>query len=319
LLALVAHWVAYVFFVGGSFAAYLATLRRIAMESVVPVLIVTFPALVVTIRSGQNGFLTGTLIGLTCLYLKRGSSLAGVPLGLMVIKPHLAVAFAVYIIATRRWKTAIVACGTAVGTAIAATLVLGIQVWGAFFQSIKQASFFLAHGYYPLYRMVSFYAVARTLGISTPPAMLAQMIVAILALAAVVVSRRFSLRQSLGLTTLASLLISPYAYDYDLPILGVGLALLLPDILQFGTMIERSALYLLSFFACGFGLAVTAIMSKQLATGMPGESMPVSLGGGALLCVFGLMWQILMRTECAVDREMTLSPATPVPQNPVSK
>ena len=78
-------------------------------ESFIPVLIVTFPALVITIRCGQNGFLTGALIGLGLFYLRKGSSLAGLPLGLMVIKPHLAVAFAVYAIATRRWKTATVA------------------------------------------------------------------------------------------------------------------------------------------------------------------------------------------------------------------
>ena len=228
LLALVSQSIAYSLFIAGSLAAYLATLRRIAMESFIPVLIVTFPALVITIRCGQNGFLTGALIGLACFYLRKGSSLAGLPLGLMVIKPHLAVAFAVYAIATRRWKTATVACATAAGTAVAATLLLGLHVWEAFFHSIKEAGFFLAHGYYPLYRMVSFYAVVRTLGVPASLAMLAQVIVAIAALTMVVVSSRcFSVRQSLGLTAIASLFVSPYAYDYDLPILGIGLALLL--------------------------------------------------------------------------------------------
>ena len=160
-------------------AAYLAILRRLAAESFVPVLIVTFPVLVVEIRSGQNGFVTGALIGLTCLYLKRGSALAGVPLGLMVIKPHLAVAFVIYSVATRRWKTAIVAGGTVAATTIAATLILGMQVWEAFFHSIKQAGFFLSHGYYPLYRMVSFYAVARTLGFPASLAMFVQAVIAV--------------------------------------------------------------------------------------------------------------------------------------------
>ena len=64
LLALFSQSIAYSLFIAGSLAAYLATLRRIAMESFIPVLIVTFPALVITIRCGQNGFLTGALIGL---------------------------------------------------------------------------------------------------------------------------------------------------------------------------------------------------------------------------------------------------------------
>lgn len=317
LLALLPPGIAYSLFIAGSFAAYLATLKRLAAESVIPVLIVTFPALVITIRSGQNSFLTGALIGLTCLYLRRGRSLAGVPLGLMVIKPHLAVAFAVYAIATRRWKTAIVACATVAVTAIAATLVLGTQVWGAFFHSVREASFALTHGYYPLFRMVSFYAVARTLGLPASLAMFAQAIVAIAALTMVVVSSaRFSLRQSLGLTAIASLIISPYAYDYDLSILAVGLALLLPDAVQFGTEFERLALYVSSFFACGFGLATSALIGQQPITRMLGGGMPVSLGGLVLLCVLGLSWRMLKRSQAsALDDKTTGSSALILPQN----
>jgi hypothetical protein len=300
-LALTSRWIAYCLFIGGSFAVYLAILRRLATASFVPVLIVTFPVLVVEIRSGQNGFITSALIGLTCLYLRRGSALAGAPLGLMVIKPHLAVAFAIYTIATRRWRTALVACGTVAVTAIAATLVLGTQVWAPFFHSIKQAGFFLAHGYYPLYRMVSFYAAAKTLGLPASLAMLMQAIVAVVALTMVVIaSRRFSLHQALGLTAIASLLISPYAYDYDLPILGVGLTLLLPDILQYGTALERSSLYLSAFFACGYGLVAAVVLDPQGARTTLDESMPVSLGGLALVCTFGLAWRILRRGQPSI-------------------
>ncbi|QAY94399.1 hypothetical protein CWB41_00485 [Methylovirgula ligni] len=307
---LTSRWIAYCLFIVGSFAAYLAILRRLATESFVLALIVTFPVLVVEIRCGQNGFVTGALIGLTCLYLRRGSALAGVPLGLMAIKPHLAVAFAIYTLATRRWRTAVAACGTVAATAIVATLVLGIEVWAAFFHSIKQAGFFLAHGYYPLYRMVSFYAAARTLGLPASLAMFVQAVVAVAALTMVVAaSRRFSLQQSLGLTAIASLLISPYAYDYDLPILGVGLALLLPDILQFGTAFERSLLYLSAFFACGFGLVAAVVLDPQGTKIMLDESMPVSLGGLALLCVFGLAWRILRRGQASTPQAQDATPA----------
>ena len=105
---------AYSLFISGSLAAYFLTLRRIACESYVPILIITFPALIINIRCGQNGFLTGALIGLTCLYLRKGSALAGLPLGLMIIKPHLAIALAVYAIANRRWKVVAIALATAI-------------------------------------------------------------------------------------------------------------------------------------------------------------------------------------------------------------
>ena len=65
--------------------------------------------------------------------------------------------------------------------------------------------------------------------------------------------------QVLGLMALASLLVSPYAYDYDLPIGGIALALLMPDLLRLTTERERVALFGLSCFACLFGFAQNAV------------------------------------------------------------
>ena len=298
LLACFSCGLAYSLFISGSLAAYVLTLRHLANENYVPILIITFPALIINIRCGQNGFLTGALIGLTCFYLKKGSALAGVPLGLMIIKPHLAIALAIYTIANRRWKTVAVALVTATASALAATLILGTGVWAAFFHGIQEASVFLERGFYPLFRMVSFYSVVRSFGLPASWAMIGQVIIAVGALALVVIaSYRFSVQQALGLTVIASLLVSPYAYDYDLPIMGVGLTLLLPDFVRFGSKSERASLYALSFFACSFGLASTFVLGSQVSTKMPGEDISVSVAGLALLAVFGLSWRLVQRSE----------------------
>jgi hypothetical protein len=88
-LALMPLWLAYGLFTATTLLAYLAVLKRLSGEHLPLVLFITFPALTITIACGQNGFLTGTLIGLACLWIERGRSLAGLPLGLMIIKPHL--------------------------------------------------------------------------------------------------------------------------------------------------------------------------------------------------------------------------------------
>jgi hypothetical protein len=44
-------------------------------------------------------------------------------------------------------------------------------------------------------------------------------------------------------------MISPYAYDYDLPILGVGMALLLPDLTRLASGCERAAIYSMTLIA----------------------------------------------------------------------
>jgi hypothetical protein len=92
-LALLPIGVAYTLFIGTTLGAYALTIRRLAPGELATVLMLIAPAIVVTIRCGQNGFLTGALIGSTAIGLLEGRAWAGIPLGLMVIKPHLALAF----------------------------------------------------------------------------------------------------------------------------------------------------------------------------------------------------------------------------------
>jgi hypothetical protein len=298
-LALLPMGLAYSVFTIGTLAAYLATLKRIAAENFVPVLILLTPVIVITVRCGQNGFLTGTLIGLTCLGLLTRRSLAGLPLGLMIIKPHLAVAFAVYTLINRRWGTALVAAATVAATSALATVLLGPAVWVAFLDGVKEARIFLEHGLYPLFRMVSIYAVVRSLGFPALVASTAQILVAILALGMVVLaSRQFSPRQALGITAIATLLISPYAYDYDLLILGIGLEFLLPDLVSLGTDRERLALYASSLFIGIFSIVQNVISSEAGPDKLVGKDADLlSLGGLALVAILVLTWRILLRSH----------------------
>ncbi|WP_457092792.1 glycosyltransferase family 87 protein [Microvirga sp. P5_D2] len=124
-LALMPRWLAYGLFTAATLIGYLAVLKRLAGEYLPLVLFTTFPALTITIACGQNGFLTGMLIGLASLGLKRHSSLAGIPLGLMIIMPHLAAACAIYTIVSRRWATVGVAAATIIITSAIATWIFG--------------------------------------------------------------------------------------------------------------------------------------------------------------------------------------------------
>jgi Glycosyltransferase family 87 len=297
LFALVPQGLAYCIFIIGTLAAYLATLRRVASENAIPVLILLIPVIVITIRLGQNGFLTGTLIGLTCLGLQAGRSWAGLPLGLMIIKPHLAVAFAAYTLVNRRWGTVLVAAATVAVTSVLATVLLGPDVWTAFFNGVQEAGIILDRGFYPLFRMISAYAVVRSLGVSALLANAAQIFVAILALGSVVLaSRQFSARRALGITAIATLLISPYEYDYDLLTLGIGLGLLMPDLASLGTDRERLALYASIPLLGIFNIAQTIFASASDPNAVGGEDMHLlSLGGLVLIAILILTWRILLR------------------------
>ncbi|MDE2473733.1 MAG: DUF2029 domain-containing protein [Alphaproteobacteria bacterium] len=293
-LAFLPIGVAYLLFTGVSCAAYLAVLKRVAGNSFVPVLIITFPALLITIRCGQNGFLTGTLIGLACLGFGNHRSIAGLPLGLMIIKPHLAVAFALYAVINRRWGAVFIATATVLLSTVLATAVLGFGIWPAFFGGIREAGIFLSQGFYPLFRMVSLYAAVRSLGLPEALAMAIQVLATCVALAAVVwASRRLAPHQALGVAAMASVLVSPYVYDYDLPIFAVGLVLLHDDIVQFAGARERLAIYGLIAFSSGFGL----VDSFRLGGGEMSPDMPPwALAGFALFAAVALVWRVTVRS-----------------------
>jgi hypothetical protein len=290
---------AYLLFTTATLLAYLATLRRLSGPNFTPVLLSILPAVAVTIACGQNGFLTGTLVGLACIGLLHRRSSAGLPLGLMVIKPHLVVGLALYTLLTCRWRVAFVAVLTVAITAALATATLGTGVWTAFLGGFKEMRVFLEAGLYPLFRMISLFGALRSLGAPAAAALACQAALALLSLAVIglAVRRRMAVGQQLGIAVLGSLLISPYAYDYDLMIYGIGLALLLPDLLRLATPREQAAVFGLSFFASAWGLAKTTVIELQFGTQAAplGKNVPASLGGIALAVLMLLIWRILSR------------------------
>ncbi|MGY0575580.1 glycosyltransferase family 87 protein [Bradyrhizobium sp. RDM12] len=277
-LALLPDWAAYFMFTTLTLGAYLATLRVLAAKNFALALIVTFPAIVVTIGSGQNGFLTGTLMGLVCINIERRPLVAGIALGAMIIKPHLAIAAGVYMLLTRRWTLVAAAGVTFILSALVCTMLFGPPIWGAWLEGVKEAASFLEEGRYPLFRMISTYALLYPIGGSSTAAAWGQALTACFAMGILTLSvvKGPSPRFALGVAVLASVMISPYAYDYDLPIVGIALALLLPDLFACASLRERGLTYGLLGFAGGWGLLQTALLA-----GSPGSSVGRSLQGAA--------------------------------------
>ena len=295
-LPLAPRGLSYLVFTGGTLAGYVLVLRRLAGPHLTAVLLSIVPALFITIKCGQNGFLTGALAGLFCLAVLRGRAAAGVPLGLMLIKPHLAVGMVVLVLAKRRWKTLGVTVAVAVLTSGAATLAFGPAVWPAFLGGAAAAGGFLERGLYPLYRMTSLYAALRSLGAPAGAALAAQVVSAVLACAAIVHAclRGGDLRRTLGIAALATLAVSPYNYDYDMPILGIGLALLMPDILDRARPAEKAGLFILAWLTCGWGQFVN-MMTPDGAVHEAAHPM-IALGGLGYVLFLGLTAAVLRRT-----------------------
>jgi hypothetical protein len=62
--------------------------------------------------------------------------------------------------------------------------------------------------------------------------------------------------------------ISPYNYDYDLAIIGIAIAFVLPEVLEKARRSEIVALTLLTWAATGYGLAVSSAMYGANSVGV---------------------------------------------------
>ncbi len=290
--------IGYLVFTALTLALYLPTLRAIAGNNFAHVLVVLFPALAITIGCGQNGFLTGALIGLVCLNLERRQWLAGLALGAMVIKPHLAIAAGLYLLVTRRWTALATAATVVLASSAVCTLIFGPQIWTAMLGSVRESTSYLEQGFYPLFRMISAYAALYMAGAPATAAFWGQAIIACLALGAVLLAvvRATSPAFALGVTAMVSVMISPYAYDYDLPMLGIGLALMLPDLIRMASARERGVMYALILLAGAYGLLQSARLAAQYGQKVnPDGHVTPAIAGLALMALLALLLRILAR------------------------
>jgi hypothetical protein len=289
---------AYFLFTAATLGFYLLTLRAVAKSYFALVVILLSPALLINLMCGQSGFLTGGLIGLACLTLERRQLAAGLSLGAMVIKPHLAIALAVYALLARRWITVITATTVILLSSILCTLLLGPQIWSAFLGGVQDSAAYLGRGSYPLFRMISVYAVLRTAGFSALLAFLSQVAVAVFALS--VLARAIYLQLPahwcLGLAAVASALISPYAHDYDLTILGVGMALLLPDLTRLASARERTAIYIMTLMAGSYSWLQIVRVRESVQYGEGAIEHPIpAFSGLVLVALLWLIVRVLLR------------------------
>lgn len=300
-LALLPPGWAYLLFATMTLALYTLVLRHLAGPWFGICAIMIFPAIYLNLRSGQNGFLTGALIGFFVIGFLARRSWTGLPAGLLIIKPHLAVGLALLTLIRRDWRTVILAFVVIVASSLAVIPVFGEEIWTAFLGAVAEAKIFLIHGFYPFNRMVSIYAAAHTFGAPASIASGLQIIAATAIISLIVVSallRWAPQRHLLALAVIAPLYISPYLYDYDLTFLGVSLALVMPDLMRHGTAREIVLLLSLSWISSGYGL-VTSFLSETFLSENnfnPAEDGLVSVSTFGLTAMLVLVIGILRRS-----------------------
>ncbi len=195
-------------------------------------LALAFPAVLLNVGQGQNGFLTAALLGGALVVLDRRPILAGILLGLLVYKPQYGLMLPIVLGVSGRWKCFGAAAATVVALTIATTLTFGASVWGAFLDSTHfTRTVVLEQGNTGWYKIQSVFAWARMWGAPISLAY-AQQGMAIVALGAALARLWRSAApyplQAAALC-LATILATPYSFDYDMMLLAPAIAFLAAD------------------------------------------------------------------------------------------
>jgi Glycosyltransferase family 87 len=202
----------------GTWYGFYRALKLTGSEGVLLLSLAT-PALFVNAVGGQNGALTAALMGGGLVLVDRRPIVAGILLGLLAYKPHLALMLPVALIAGRRWSTVSAAGMTVLLLVTASALAFGPDRWLQYEHNLSLLrATILEEGVGVGHRMVSVFVFARQLGVSISFAYGLQ---AAFAIPAVFFVARSWLRDDPAyirnaMVVVGTGLLTPYLQDYDL-------------------------------------------------------------------------------------------------------
>ncbi len=223
---------AYLVFAGASMALFLFALGKLAGPYHGLALAGALPAVLFSLRTGQNGCLTAAILAFACLWiLRRDECRGGVLLWLLIIKPHVGLGLGLWCLTRARWRILLATALTGVCASIFTTAFLGIEVWSSFLSATVEAGARLRDGEYPAFRMTSVYSTVASLGFTHQAALTLHLVGTLFGAVAVgYAALRLSLRSGLAIALFATPLFSPYFYDYDLALYATAFALILPEL-----------------------------------------------------------------------------------------
>src|SRR6202043_2747204 len=132
-------------------------------------LALAFPAVLINVGHGHNGFLTAALLGGGLVSLDRRPLVAGILFGLMAYKPQFGLMIPIALAAGGYWRSFAAAAVTAMLLTLVTTLAFGVQVWHAFFVGAEfTRTVVLEQGDTGWHKIQSIFSWARMWGAPVP-------------------------------------------------------------------------------------------------------------------------------------------------------
>jgi len=227
-------------------------------------ILIAFPAVIFGIMHGQNTALnTALLAGAIAAMDRNRPVLAGILIGLLSYKPQLGILIPIALLAGREYRVFAAAAVTTLAFAAVSWLVLGTEVWLAFFDTIGFAREWLMSGQVPPNKYASILGWLRQFGVSNAAGTIVQAGGVILAVGAVIWAWRSHLPLTVkaGLLVTATCLSTPYLLDYDLGVLVIPALLLICEGNRSGFLryekLALSAAVLGLLVSSGWGVSMT--------------------------------------------------------------
>ena len=213
-------------FLFGTLALFVKVVKTIAPHPSTTLIAIAFPGSALALTAGQNGLLTASLVGLGLVLLRSRPIPAGLCFALVAMKPQLCVLIPLALLASRSWRAlgAMIA-GVAISLALS-VLAFGSETLVAFVHNMGLANSFIESGRALLFRVPTPFAALKLLHAPTAVAGAVQAVSALCAVGTVCFAwgrpSAFGLRAAV--LVCASMLVSPYLYDYDLTWYGILIA-----------------------------------------------------------------------------------------------
>ena len=226
-LAVLPYLTAFIVFQAATLALWLVVARRILAARgwtwCIPVL--AYPAVFWTVGLGQNAMLTAALLGAVTLLVDTRRSTAGILLGLLCYKPHLALLAPIALAAGGYWRAFTAAALTVAAIVALSIACFGVAPWLAYFNELGGARAVYETGRIELAGYVTPFGAARLLGLASTAAYALQVGISIVTATIVFwLWRRDADPAHRGAALAAGILLSvPLALLYDLMIAAVAI------------------------------------------------------------------------------------------------
>ena len=231
-LGLIGYLPALLLWIAVTGAAFLFAARPYLAKAGLPAwLAVLLPASLMNVWAGHHGFVLAALWLGAFAALPRRPVVAGMLIALLTLKPHMGVLIPLVLLLRLQWRTIAAAAAGTLALVAASILAFGWSAWVSYFEvTIGVQVGLLTDGAGLFLRMMPTpYVSLWTAGGNVALALLAQLLFAAAAIALLV---RATLRDTpwpeLGMMiATATFLVLPYAFNYDMGVVGIAALMLL--------------------------------------------------------------------------------------------